>query len=524
MQSRTGKKATKVSSEAAIQGTRKAGPNQRMRQLSTVPDRSMTSLPGQLPGSVQVTEEDSLPMQLARSMIYSLENGEFKPGARLPSIRQSIRLSGFSQGTVVEAYRILLDLGRIQSVPGGGYYALPAESDEAPRPQESRLLQRLSLDPGLDRSLNLGNRSVRASFGLAVPSEDMLPLSSLKRCLGEAYRSEGVHTYSFPPGLPELRKEISYRYRQAGVELNWQELILTGSATEAAYIVLRELVSAGDLVALETPCYSGFLHQVRKFKLRFLEVPVDPESGLDVDLLENRLKKGARPRLLITVPNFHNPTGALMSEERRHKLISLAHKFDFFVLEDDVYGGIHHGARRSPPLISLDRDRVFLVSSFAKSIAPSMRLGWLAGPSAFHDALLERLRTLSLGNSKLTEATLSLFLGRRQFDRHLRTLRKESRIRMNAFRQRILNHWTMDLRVSNPEGGFWLWLELPPGIDSMELQERALAEGISVSPGSLFSPSAGYRNYLRINCGLPPTEPILKHLDVLGDLAAEMLE
>ena len=157
-------------------------------------------------------------MQLVRNMIQSLENGEFPPGSKLPSIRQSIRLSGFSQGTVVEAYRILLDMGRIQSVPGGGYYAVHQDL-QSPRPEQSRIVQRLSLDPALDRALSLGNRSVQAPFGLAVPSEDMLPVSALKRCLTEAFRSEEIHTYSFPPGHNELRKQIALRYRQAGVDL-----------------------------------------------------------------------------------------------------------------------------------------------------------------------------------------------------------------------------------------------------------------------------------------------------------------
>ncbi|MBR33684.1 MAG: hypothetical protein CMN77_20460 [Spirochaetaceae bacterium] len=474
-----------------------------------------------MPPGTEKSEADSRPMQLVRSMIRSLENGEIQPGSKLPSIRQSIRLSGFSQGTVVEAYRILLDMGRIQSVPGGGYYATGQSTDESPRPEQIRLLQRLSLDPALDRTLSLGNKTMVASFGLAVPSEDMLPVSALKRCLMEAYRLENVHTYSFPPGLEELRKQISLRYRQAGVDISWQELILTGSATEAAYLVLREMLREGDLVALESPCYSGFLHQVKKFKLKLLEVPVDPGLGLDIDALESRLRKGARPRLLITVPNFHNPTGALMDNERRIRLLDLAMRYDFYILEDDVYGGIHHGVRRCPPLISLGRERIFLVSSFAKSIVPSMRLGWLIGPSDFHNSMLERFRTLSLGNSRLTEQALALFLSKRQFDRHLRRLRKESRIRMAEFRKRILQ-WPLDLRVSSPEGGFWLWLELPAKIDTLKLQKRALEKGITVSPGPIFSPSGGYRNYLRINCALPPTESMLKHLDVLGKIASDM--
>ncbi|MCB1169202.1 MAG: PLP-dependent aminotransferase family protein [Leptospiraceae bacterium] len=470
-------------------------------------------------GKVKV---DGRPMILARRMISGMENGEYPPGSRLPSIRQSIRLSGFSQGTVVEAYRILLDKGLIQSVPGGGYYA-SASSEGAPRPQKSRILSRLSLDPALDRALNTGAKKILASFGLAVPSEDLLPLSSIKGCITEALRTENVHGYSFPPGLPDLRKEIGRRYLQNGVAADWEEILLTGSATEAAYLVLQELVQPGDLVALESPCYSGFLFQIRKFDLKFLEIPVNADDGMDVDALEKHLRSGRRIRMLITVPNFHNPTGALLSEAKRERLLSLAQKYRFYILEDDVYGGIHHGLKRSPPMAARNRERVFLVSSFAKSIAPSMRLGWVIAPPEFQEKLLQRFRSMSLGNSRLTETALSLFLKKGKFDRHLRRLRKETMQRMTEFRNRILQ-WPTDIRLSSPVGGFWLWVELPVSCDALKIQQEALEKGITISPGSLFSPSGGYRNYLRINCALPAGEKTLKHLDTIGSLVASQLD
>ncbi|MCB1139034.1 MAG: PLP-dependent aminotransferase family protein [Leptospiraceae bacterium] len=461
---------------------------------------------------------DGRPMRLARRMIQGMENGEYPPGSRLPSIRQSIRLSGFSQGTVVEAYRILLDKGLIQSVPGGGYYT-QALAEAVPRPQKSRILSRLSLDPALDRALNAGEVKVLAAFGLAVPSEDLLPLVSIKSCISEALRTEDVHGYSFPPGLPALRKEIGRRYLQNGVVADWEEILLTGSATEAAYLVLQELVQPGDVVALESPCYSGFLYQIRKFDLKFLEIPVETEDGMDVDALEKHLRSGRRIRLIITVPNFHNPTGALLSEAKRAKLLWLAQKYNFYILEDDVYGGIHHGLKRSPPLAAHNRDRVFLVSSFAKSIAPSMRLGWVIAPPDFQDKLLQRFRSMSLGNSRLTETALSVFLKKGKFDRHLRRLRKETMHRMAEFRNRVLK-WPVDIRLSSPVGGFWLWVELPSYCDGLEIQSQALQKGLTISPGSLFSASGGYRNYLRINCALPAGENTLRHLDTLGAIVA----
>lgn len=466
-------------------------------------------------------KEDGLPMLLARRMIQGMENGEYPPGSRLPSIRQSIRLSGFSQGTVVEAYRILLDKGLIQSVPGGGYYA-QAMAEDVPRPQKSRLLTRLSLDPALDRALNTGEVKLLAAFGLAVPSEDLLPLASIKGCISDALRMEEVHGYSFPPGLPELRKEIGRRYLQNGVVADWEEILLTGSATEAAYLVLQELVQPGDLVGLESPCYSGFLHQIRKFDLKFLEIPVETADGMDVDALEKHLRSGRRIRLIITVPNFHNPTGALLSEAKRERLLWLAQKYGFYILEDDVYGGIHHGLRRSPPLAARNRDRVFLVSSFAKSIAPSMRLGWVIAPPEFQESLLQRFRAMSLGNSRLTETALSVFLKKGKFDRHLRRLRKETMHRMAEFRNRILR-WPVDIRLSSPVGGFWLWAELPSSCDGLEIQKQALLQGLTVSPGSLFSASGGYRNYLRINCAMPAGENMLRHLDTLGAIVASCM-
>ncbi|MCB1304455.1 MAG: PLP-dependent aminotransferase family protein [Leptospiraceae bacterium] len=459
------------------------------------------------------SSEAARPLQLAQRLMQSMDEGEYPPGSRLPSIRASIRLSGFSQGTVVEAYRILLDLGRIRSVPGGGYYV--SEASSVPRPAPSRILQRISLDPALDRALSLENQNVRAPFGLALPSEDLLPLASLKRCINEALRKPGGTGYSFPPGSMELRQEIAARYRQTGVSLHGDEVILTGGATQAAYIVLKEITRAGDLVALESPCYSGFLYQARGFDLKYLEVPVQSDAGLDLDVLEAQLKKGRRPRVLITVPNFQNPTGALLSEERRRGLIHLAHKYNFYIIEDDVYGGIHHGARRFPPLASLDRDRVFLISSFSKTIAPSSRLGWEVAPSGFQEKLLSRLRITTLGNSKMLEEAIAIFLRRGFYERHLRKLRRESRIRVGEIRRRLALS-IPEARISSPEGGFLLWVELPEHVDGLEMQRRALEKGITLSPGSLYSPSGRYKNYIRLNCAVPMTDAILSCAEQIG--------
>lgn len=463
-------------------------------------------------------KEETLPSTLAGRYLTMIETGELSAGRKMPSIRESVRLSGLSQGTVIEAYRILEDLGVIEAVRGSGYYIHPEKKNSIPRSGRVRETKRIRYDPVMDLAINLENKKLFAPFGLAVPCDELLPVAAMKKQIIQSMRMDDVNRYSFPPGHEGLRKEISSRYAQTGLDIHTDEVILTAGATEAMYAILSEFTKPDDLIAMESPVYGGFIHMARKLGLRVLEIPVDSANGMDTHIFETKLKEGQRPLLVVTIPSYQNPTGALLTEERREHLIALSSKYNFFIIEDDIYAAVHHGPKRMTPLIGLDRERVILISSFSKTVAPPYRMGWIIPPEKFREKLIRNLRTTTLGNSRLIEESLTGFLSSGGFERHLRRLRKESRSRVNIIRESILSSFPEGTRVSSPSGGFLLWVELPAGNKVIEIQEKAFDRGITLSPGMIYSISGHYENYMRLNCAVPMTDTVMKAVRTLSEL------
>ncbi len=461
----------------------------------------------------------TLPLMLAQKFIQDIEDGNLSAGSRLPSIRETVRLSGFSQGTVIESYRILEDSGKIEAVRGSGYFVCNTQvpAGDLPRAGKTKTVNRVRFDPAMDLAINLENRRMVASFGLALPEDSLLPIKAMKTSLARAHRQENSHLYSFTPGIEPLRRELARRHSQMGITVTPDEVILSTSGTQSVYTVLSELTSPGDLIAMESPVYGGFIHIARLLALRILEIPVDDE-GMKTEQLQKALEKGTKVRIIVTIPTYQNPTGSLLSLERRKELLTLADRYGIPILEDDIYGSLHHGPRRVPTLHSIRPDIVFLVSSFSKIIGPSYRLGWIIPPEKFREKIVKRIRTTNLGNSRLIEEAVAVFLTSGGFDRHMRLLRSESRKRMQIIQQCILSSFPEETRISQPTGGYLIWIEMPYGVDSLEIQRIAFEKGITISPGVIYSPSSEYRNYLRLNCAVALNDATRKAIQTLGKI------
>lgn len=429
-------------------------------------------------------------------------------------------MSGLSPGTILEAYHMLEDSGRIEARAGSGYFVKSAVSrgKDFPRPGRLRQSHPARLDPALDLAINLENRPLRASFGLATPAAELLPLAALKKQVTLAMRREGSCGYSFVPGLHSLRREIAVRLVHCGVDVGADDVIVTAGGTESLFILLSELTRPGEWIAMESPVYAGFVHIARLLGLRIVEIPVD-QDGLSTRLLEHRLESGgARPSLIVTNPTYQNPTGSTLSTQRRDHLLALARKHHLNIIEDDVYSPLHFGPRREAPLISSDRERVFLFSSFSKIVGPCFKVGWIVAPEKYRERLTRRMRTLSLGNSRLLEETLAGFLASGGLERHLRRFRRECQHRVHSIRDRIIEAFPAGTRIADPSGGFLLWVELPPTADALAIQKQAVERGITISPGPIHSPSGGFGHYIRLNCAVPFSPSVLRAVDTLAAL------
>lgn len=466
-------------------------------------------------------------LELAREIQELVEQGTLRPGARLPSVRRMALQRDVSISTVIQAYTVLENRGILEARPQSGFYVCPRLADGVPVPRMAKPMAKPSYVGVNDLTAEILTFSTDPSylpFGAACPDPSLFPNQKLARLLGSVCRNDPalLGRYAMNWAYDPLAREIARRYLQCGAPLAHDELVITVGCTEAINLCLRAITKPGDTVAVETPTYFGFLETLQSLNLRALEVPTDPITGICLDATRDALAHND-VKALILMPNFSNPLGACMPDEKKAKLCELLAEYDVPAIEDDIYGDLHFGERRPKPLKAWDTDgRVLLCGSFGKTLAPAMRVGWCA-PGRY----LERVRRLkftnTLGTPVILQKAISDFLRNGGYDHHLRAIRRAYHGQLHLFTQAILRHFPAGTRLSRPEGGFILWVELPPGVDTLKLHRAALAHHINTAPGALFSVKDRYRNCLRMNCGLPWSDTIETALRTLGQLSAQQL-
>lgn len=472
-------------------------------------------------------ERAPLYLELAREIQELVEQGTLRAGHRLPSVRRMALQRDVSISTVIQAYTVLENRSVLEARPQSGFYVRPQLVNQALEPRMARPMAKPSFVGVNDLTAEMLSRSADPDFvpfAAACPHHTLFPTRKLARLIGSVCRNEPalLGRYSMNWAYDPLTREIARRYLQCGAPLSHEELVVTIGCTEAINLSLRAITKPGDTVAVETPAYFGFLETIQSLNLRVLEIPTDSRSGLCLDATREAFAHN-QVKALIVMPSFQNPLGSCMPDEKKARLYQLLTEYDVAAIEDDIYGDLHFGERRPKPLKAWDTDgRVLLCSSFGKTLAPSLRVGWCA-PGRY----LERVRRLkftnTLGTPVVLQKTVSDFLRNGGYDHHLRSIRRAYLNQLHVFSQAILRHFPEGTRLSRPQGGFVLWVELPPGVDTVQLQRDAVRHKISTAPGALFSVKDRYRNCLRMNCGLPWSDVIEQSLRTLGDLARQQL-
>lgn len=469
--------------------------------------------------------QDLLYERLADRMRRQIQRGVLRAGERLPSLRRLGRDQRISLATAVEAYQQLEREGLIEARPRSGYYVRAAASTP-PRGTRARHLSRAPMpvrNPALLGVLDVQSRRDLIPLHAATADSSMLPTAALAAAVTRAVRRD-PHTalsYTVPQGLPQLRERIAQRYAQCGVEVDPDEVIVTAGAMEAISLALRTLTRPGDIVILETPTYHGLLQAVAAQGLRVLEIPNHPGRGIDPAQLRELLERHS-VRAALLVPNFNNPLGSLTSEANKREIVAACAAHGTVVIEDDLYGELAYSGERPPPLRRFDDgEHVITCGSYSKMLAPGLRVGWMLGGRQRS----ELLRTKSFSNvatATLPQMALIEFFARHDIERGLRRLRRILAGNAQAYRQAVLDHWPDGTCVSEPAGGMTLWVELPPDIDGQALFEAALARGIGILPGHLFSNRGDYTHHVRLSCGQPWERGIQDALKTLGDLAKDL--
>ena len=465
---------------------------------------------------------------LASRTAKLIAEGVLRAGDRLPSVRQACRTHEVSPVTVTQAYYLLESRGLIEARPKSGYFVRARLGQALAEPEMmSRPLgqsTQLQVSDFIFQILESVKDPAVVPLGSSFPSPYLFPLDKLGRFLASAARKlDPLSTITdLPPGNEELRRQLALRYLAHGATVAPQEIIITSGAMEGINLCLQAVTRPGDLIAIESPTFYAGLQASERLGLKVIEIPTHPREGVSLAALEDALRQHPIKACLFML-NFANPMGGLVPDERKKALLELLQRHEVPLIEDDVYAELYFGSQA--PLCSKAEDPAGLVmhvSSFSKCLAPGYRLGWVAA-GRYAQAIQRQKFSTSLATNVPVQIALADYLKHGGYENHLRHLRRTLANQEAALTAAVEQHFPAGTRLARPQGGYFLWLELPRRVDTLLLHQQALAQGISIAPGPIFSAKREFGNCLRLNFGHSDSPRQQTAIATLGQLVAEQL-
>lgn len=445
----------------------------------------------------------------------------------MPSIRGLCRAEQVSRSTVLAAYGLLEAERLIESRPRSGYIVsadLLRQTAKSPGPAES--------NPAIGPVAVTTSQAVvdimdnGAAFDLLPDAGEEADNTELRRSLARAWRRESSYQqnyYDTPLGSVELRAHLAGRLHAAGSHLREDELLITGGCQHALLLALMATTQPGDVVAIESPAFYGAIQLIEALGLQILELPSSPVSGISVDAIANAFRQWTVSALILS-PNYSTPTGACITEEDKQAILALCLQHAVVIIEDDIYGELYFGLKRPRTIHSYDTSgNVLLCSSFSKCLSRDLRIGWIAA-GRFMDKVKHLKIVTSLSVSATVQRGLADYMQRGYFERYLRSKRHRLSNQCVQLQHFLAGFFPEAISWTQPQGGLTLWLELDARVDTGLLYQTARRQGITTTPGILFSSRQDYGNYLRLSFAHPWTAErvaALKQLARLVTAAAE---
>lgn len=441
--------------------------------------------------------------QVAAEIVKHIEQGIYAPSERLPGVRGLARSRGVSIATVVAAYQLLTDEGYIDARPRSGFYVRARHTSQiAANPAAKATAPRLVTGQQMAMALIKASNDPRiVQLGAAVPDPSFLPTKAIGRALSQVMRTNRLQAsaYMMPPGAAELRRQIARRMRSSGASVSTDDIVITTGCQEALSLALRAVTRTGDVVAIESPAFYGLLHVLESLGLEALEIPAHPSDGISLEALKSALERWPIKACVMS-PNVSNPLGYCMSNDNKLALIRLLGEHNIPLIEDDVYGDLAFSGRRLSTCKGLaPQADILYCSSFSKSLSPGLRIGWIA--AGRHHERVEYLKYVSsIASPTAPQLAVADLLASGRYERYLREVRGKYQSAVARMSAAVVTIFPEGTRISQPQGGFLLWVELPGGTDSMALARSALQSGVSIAPGPLFSASGKFGNFMRLSC------------------------
>ncbi|KOS05321.1 hypothetical protein AM493_04210 [Flavobacterium akiainvivens] len=440
--------------------------------------------------------------QVAERIEASIGRLMLKGGDKVPSVRKLSEEMNVSINTVFQAYSILEAKGLIVSRPRSGYIINSFSSSfQAPKEVfKFSIPSTVEVTAMASAMMKNAKENGIVNFSILAPVNELLPITKLNKAVHASLTSLSNDNFQYPlvDGHPRLLKQIARRTGDWNTPLSTGNILVTNGCMEAINLSLDAVCRPGDIVAIESPTYHGILQSLESRGLRALEIGLDAKGGVSIELLREAITN-QKVAACVFMPSCHNPTGSSMTNANKLLLADLLGKRGIPLIEDDSLGELNFSIERSLPVKAFDKyDNVLYCSSFSKTLAPGFRIGWVSAGK--YQAKIERLKFGSnISTNPALQDAIGRYLESGQYETHLRKLRSALQGQMMKYVNAISNYFPKDIRLSPPQGGLSIWIELPENTDAFALQKAVLGKGIGICPGHIFSTSNFYHHFIRIN-------------------------
>jgi len=460
--------------------------------------------------------------QVVDGLTDQIEQGVYLPGERIPGGRRLSEQFNVSISTIMQAHQRMEDRGLIEARPRSGYYVRARLWQPPEQPAMTHPKTKPTKITGQQLAMQLSQAARQPGIiqlGAAIPDHSFLPTRAINQALISVTRHQQSRSacYEFPPGSIELRQQIARRMLDAGCQVAPSDVVITSGCQEAVTLCLQAIAKPGDIIALESPTYYGLLQVVESLGMKALEIPTDPQNGISLDALKLAIEQWPIKACTV-VGNFNNPMGYCMPQDNKWALVELLSQHNIPLIEDDVYGDLAFDHSRPLAAKTYDNNsNVLYCSSFSKTLSPGLRVGWVV-PGKYQEQIEYQKYITSLATPTLPQLAIADFLKRGAYDRYLRRVRNQYAQHVELFTQAICKHFPEKTKVTRPQGGFVIWVELPEKTDSIAIFHQAIERNICIAPGPIFSASGKYKNFIRINCAQPWNVALEAAIILIGKL------
>ncbi len=486
---------------------------------------------------IPLDRQSAIPLyqQIGTYLRQAILSGNLTADTRLPACRQLAHDLGINRTTVENAYAELEADGLVFSRMGSGTYVLPANPlpaivknnlDALPPLWQQSLRDRdiASKSDRVDEMLAAAGHPRPISFASGISDARQFPVEDFRKVLQTVMRRDKIAAleYGERTGYAPLRQGIAQILASQGLQTHPENILITAGSQQAIFLVAQVLLKPGDIILVEDPTYSAALDLFRALGFQIVGIPMDGQ-GMQVEKLEKLLQQH-HPKLIYTVPNFHNPTGTCLSSARRRQLIVLADRYNVPILEDDFVGDLRYEGHSQPSLKALDPGgQVIYVSTFSKMLMPGLRVGFIVADGPVFESLLNFKRLSDLATSTLIQRALDTYVTIGRYQAYLRRSGQTFRKRRDAMLDAINRHLPPSVSFDPPKGGLFVWLKLPQNLSAEKLLPVACKEGVAFAPGNLFfTDGASGDEWLRLNFASQTEEDIEEGIKRLGGAMRRM--